>query len=169
MANFGIGGPLAEVTPLARVISRFVTSVLGSRSSDSIRNHWVSQQIETTTQFASDAERDAKAAIDTVGLLTEAISQIGHITGQIRDIADQTNLLALNATIEASRAGAAGRGFAVVANEVKALSKQAGEATFDIHRQISMIERETGHVHEAISAVSRSVHEITTHVAKMAA
>ena len=169
VVNFGIGGPLAEVTPLARVISRFVTSVLGSRSADSVRNLWVSQQIETTTQFASDAERDAKDAIDTVGLLTEAISQIGHITGQIRDIAEQTNLLALNATIEASRAGAAGRGFAVVANEVKTLSKQAGEATFDIHRQISLIEQETRTVHEAISAVSRSVHEITTQVARMAA
>ena len=56
-----------------------------------------------------------------------------------------------------------------MANEVKALSKQAGEATFDIHRQISLIEQETRTVHEAISAVSRSVHEITTQVAGMAA
>ncbi|THB70784.1 MAG: methyl-accepting chemotaxis protein [Gammaproteobacteria bacterium] len=71
--------------------------------------------------------------------LSSALRQVKKITSTIASISKQTNLLALNATIEASRAGEAGRGFAVVAEEVKSLSKKAGEATTEISNTINAL------------------------------
>lgn len=71
-------------------------------------------------------------------LLVESNS-IGEILSTIIEISDQTNLLALNAAIEAARAGEAGRGFAVVAEEIRKLSEQTGNASYNIEEILKNI------------------------------
>lgn len=69
------------------------------------------------------------------------IEALGKLADGVTRISAQTNLLALNATIEASRAGEAGKGFAVVAEEVRGLSKMAGETGSSINAKVSEISR----------------------------
>ena len=158
--NFGIGGPLAEVKPLARVISSFVTLVCTSRHADLVRTKRLVRQIVAFVRIGWNATEAADGTSATIGALNESIDRIGNITDQIRDVARKTNMLALNATIEALRAGVAGRGFAVVANEVKTLSFKVDRTTRDINEQIDLVKNLTGGVRDAISSVSRSIEEV---------
>ena len=160
--NFGIGGPLAEVTPLARVISKFVTSVLRRRYVDQLQNHRVAKQVEIANQIALNATLDAQGAESAVCDLMTAVTCIINIAGEIGSIAKQTNLLAWNATFKAFHAGSAGSGFSVVANEIKALSRQTGKDTEDINNQISQMEGMTGNARVAISTVTGLIEEINT-------
>lgn len=79
--------------------------------------------------------------LDEVSGFTVHIDALGKLADGVTRISAQTNLLALNATIEASRAGEAGRGFAVVAEEVRALSKMAGETGGSINGKVAEISR----------------------------
>jgi methyl-accepting chemotaxis protein len=74
--------------------------------------------------------------------LNSSLTGIAKITAAINGIAHQTNMLALNATIEAARAGEYGRGFAVVAAEVKALARQASEATAQIELSLQHLTKQ---------------------------
>lgn len=79
--------------------------------------------------------------LEEVSGFTVHIEALGKLADGVTRISAQTNLLALNATIEASRAGEAGRGFAVVAEEVRALSKMAGETGGSITGKVAEISR----------------------------
>ena len=74
--------------------------------------------------------------------LNSSLTGIARITTAINGIAHQTNMLALNATIEAARAGEYGKGFAVVAAEVKALARQAAEATAQIELSLQHLTKQ---------------------------
>jgi len=121
----------------------------------------------TTTEAVTNTER-SKQAVEELG---RAADSIGKITETITEISEQTNLLALNATIEAARAGEAGKGFAVVANEIKELAKQTAEATGDIRQAIEGIQSQTnitiadiGDISKIISEVNEIVQGIVTAV-----
>jgi methyl-accepting chemotaxis protein len=73
--------------------------------------------------------------------LGSSAEDIGKVIETITYISEQTNLLSLNATIEAARAGNAGKGFAVVAGEIKDLARQTAEATMDIQRMVTGIQK----------------------------
>ena len=78
--------------------------------------------------------------------LAEQAQAIGEITTAVSDIAEQTKLLALNAAVESTRAGEHGRGFALVAAEIKTLAGEAKEATVQVRRLLSEIQKSTSAV-----------------------
>lgn len=113
----------------------------------------------------------AKAAVNLQSTTNQSASNMGKISGQVRQLEEssnsineivatitgisaQTNLLALNASIEAARAGEAGKGFAVVAEEIRVLSTQTAEATQDISTLVYAIQ-ET--IHGTVKAIDESM------------
>lgn len=77
---------------------------------------------------------DSKAdLLGHVRLLSETITELTDLAGEVGLIAAQTNILAINASIEAAHAGNAGRGFAIIAAEVRRLSN----ASSDIGKRIT--------------------------------
>lgn len=97
---------------------------------------------ETIAEMVTMAD-DVQVTSHTMEELGRRSSEIGGITGKIKEIADQTNLLALNAAIEAARAGEQGRGFAVVADEVRKLAERTSRATKEIDTVIGAVQNET--------------------------
>ncbi|OYQ36581.1 hypothetical protein CHU95_04680 [Niveispirillum lacus] len=129
----------------------------------------IGRQVETSAQKASAAVERARATDETVNGLVLASQKIGAVVELITNIANQTNLLALNATIEAARAGEAGKGFAVVANEVKSLANQTAKATGDIAAQVDAIQAISNDAVEAIRAIGRTVEDVSSISAQIAA
>ena len=117
-----------------------------------------------SSQIAQAAVREIHDTADVVSGLSEAVRNIGNVSGLIHKIANQTNLLALNATIEAARAGEAGKGFSVVADEVKILAGQTAHATEEISAQIQQVQRFTEVVVRTIQGMGDTIHHINDSV-----
>ena len=96
------------------------------------RANEASVMVGEATQNAKQSGAIVRNAIDAMGRIEQASSEISQIISVIDEIAFQTNLLALNAGVEAARAGEAGKGFAVVAQEVRELAQRAASAAKDI-------------------------------------
>ncbi|PWC36468.1 cache domain-containing protein [Azospirillum sp. TSO35-2] len=120
----------------------------------------ISQQVTRSAQIAVKAVDETRRTNATVEGLSVAAQKIGEIVGLIQSIASQTDLLALNATIEAARAGEHGKGFAVVANEVKALARQASQASGDIAQQIAAVQGISKEVETAIRDIGGTITEL---------
>jgi methyl-accepting chemotaxis protein len=151
------------------------------------------QQITTTVRSASERAQEASSlasgaqnstegsakvvskAVDAMGRIEQASSEISKIINVIDEIAFQTNLLALNAGVEAARAGEAGKGFAVVAQEVRELAQRSANAAKDIKALITKsgdevaggvkLVRETG---DALGTISQQVSKINSLIAEIA-
>ncbi|TWA65759.1 methyl-accepting chemotaxis sensory transducer with Cache sensor [Azospirillum brasilense] len=120
----------------------------------------ISQQVARSVEVAAKAVAETQRTNGTVEGLSGAAQKIGEIVGLIQSIASQTDLLALNATIEAARAGEHGKGFAVVAHEVKALARQASQASGDIAQQIASIQGTTREVVDAIRGIGSTIGDL---------
>ena len=96
------------------------------------RANEASVMVGEATHSAKQSGAIVRNAIDAMGRIEQASSEISQIISVIDEIAFQTNLLALNAGVEAARAGEAGKGFAVVAQEVRELAQRAASAAKDI-------------------------------------
>jgi methyl-accepting chemotaxis protein len=129
----------------------------------------ISSQVSQSTVVAASAVNDARRTDEIVRALASGAQRIGEVVALIQGIANQTNLLALNATIEAARAGESGKGFAVVASEVKSLANQTARATEDIARQIGQVQESTQQAVQAIDGIGRTIANISTISAAIAA
>lgn len=117
-----------------------------------------------TQRLADKLRNDAQAshtiastAVEAMGRISQASTDIGEMAVLIDEIAFQTNLLALNAAVEAARAGEQGRGFTVVAAEVRALAQRSAAAAKDIRRLIASTRDEVGQGKELVESTGRSL------------
>jgi methyl-accepting chemotaxis protein len=117
-----------------------------------------------TQRLADKLRTDAQAshtiattAVEAMGRISQASTDIGEMAVLIDEIAFQTNLLALNAAVEAARAGEQGRGFTVVAAEVRSLAQRSAAAAKDIRRLIASTRDEVGQGKELVESTGRSL------------
>ncbi len=83
-----------------------------------------SRTLQDYVEKIIDGSKNAMQLVEQMERISEQVTHVSSILGEIDAISKQTNLLALNAAIEAARAGETGRGFAVVADEVRTLSNR---------------------------------------------
>jgi methyl-accepting chemotaxis protein len=115
-------------------------------------------------EAAAQSGNVVRSAVDAMGRIEQASSEIGKITNVIDEIAFQTNLLALNAGVEAARAGEAGKGFAVVAQEVRELAQRAASAAKDIKGLIAKSGAEVSTGVKLVQQTGQVLGEIETRV-----
>ena len=117
--------------------------------------------MERTVESILQLQETIGKTADKAKELGDASQKISRVISLINQIAMQTNLLAINASIEAARAGEEGRGFAVVAEEVGGLATQSAEATKEVEKIISTIQKEIAEVVEAMEMGNERVLEGT--------
>ncbi|MCE0494667.1 methyl-accepting chemotaxis protein [Vibrio salinus] len=152
----------AAIQELSNCIQE-ITQNAQSTEENSQRSHETSNSgvdlINKSNATIAQMSERIQSSVDDFKKLQEQTDQIGNIVEVISDIAEQTNLLALNAAIEAARAGEQGRGFAVVADEVRTLASRTASATDEITNTISVVQKDTDTVANALTSVLPMVEE----------
>lgn len=109
-------------------------SQVAQESTEAANNgHHALIRMEQTLQDIGTASGEINSKLS---VLNEKANNINSVITIINKVADQTNLLSLNAAIEAEKAGEYGAGFSVVASEIRRLSDQTTEATWDIEQTV---------------------------------
>jgi methyl-accepting chemotaxis protein len=171
-----VGAHAERGTEAARTLSKAASladsqagHVAAASHQISAASHQIASAIEEMAASVAEVSRQTDASFvkvdamaqaaarteETIRRLSAAASQVGQVTGLIRQVAEKTNLLALNATIEAARAGDAGRGFAVVATEVKGLASQTSHSTDEIGKLVQAMQDETADAVRSIEEMAK--------------
>ena len=156
----GVSSSLEEMSSSAQNMSTSVGNITTSINEMSLSINEVAINCQHETRIATDADNQARQALNAINELGTKSKDIEKILELIKNIADRTNLLSLNATIEAASAGEAGKGFAVVASEVKELSKQTAEATESIGGNIEEMQKKTDAAVKIIQKIATIINEI---------
>ncbi len=106
-------------------------------------------------------------AEQTVRLLDNQASDIGAVSGTVKELAEQTHLLALNASIEAAHAGEHGAGFAVVASEIRKLAEQSNDSAQRIQSLITAVQAQIHATVELIHNQNELVQRETKHTSQV--
>lgn len=123
----------ASLEETAAAMDEITTTVKETAAGASQANRIVGEAREEARESGEIVRR----AVQAMGGIERASSEISEIIAVIDGISFQTNLLALNAGVEAARAGDAGKGFAVVASEVRALAQRSANAAKDVKTRIT--------------------------------
>jgi len=148
--------------------SAALEQVTATVKSTSVRSDEAAEMATTARGSAEESSKVVAQAVEAMGRIEGASSEISNIINVIDEIAFQTNLLALNAGVEAARAGDAGKGFAVVAQEVRELAQRSAGAAKDIKTLITKSGEEVGSGVELVSATGTALETITGHVNEIA-
>ncbi|MBB4063088.1 methyl-accepting chemotaxis protein [Gellertiella hungarica] len=141
-----------------------ITSAVKASSN---RAEKVTVTVQEATHSAKQSASIVRDAVDAMGRIEAASSEITQIINVIDEIAFQTNLLALNAGVEAARAGEAGKGFAVVAQEVRELAQRAALAAKDIKGLITKSGEEVTLGVKHVQATGAALAEIESRVVRI--
>ena len=117
-----------------------------------------SEATQKTVTGMSVIKEEMDYIAESIVSLSEQSQNVGEIVDTVTDLADQSNLLSVNASIEAAKAGEHGKGFTVVAQEVKSLAAQSKQATEQIKRILSDIQKATGSAVMATERGTKAVH-----------
>jgi methyl-accepting chemotaxis protein len=99
------------------------------------------QSVEESVQSSEGARTRMVALAERILAFSEQAQMIAEINATVAELAGQSNLLAVNAAIEAAKAGEASKGFAIVASEVKELGVRSKEATVQVRRIVTDIQK----------------------------
>lgn len=125
-----------------------------------------SDSVRATASGVMKAREQIRHAEKQLKRLGEHSQEIGQVVGIIESISERTGILALNTSLQAAAAGEAGRQFSGLADEIKRLSKSAGQATAQISRMVSAIQMETADTVGAVSSAIGQIVEISEQVGK---
>ncbi len=126
-------------------------------------------QAEEAVQVTEAGDRAGAAAIEAMGRVEGATSQMVKAVRVIQEIARQTNLLSLNAAIEAAKAGAHGKGFAVVAEEVRKLAERSSSAAKEIAVLIEGSNEAVGLGRDTVQETVTALGRIREHIGQLQA
>jgi len=132
-------------------------SVVADDADGSMQNS-LNETSETLKALVGSIINNSRIGMELVEKMEEVSNQVSgilQVLGEIDSISKQTNLLSLNAAIEAARAGEAGRGFAVVADEVRKLSARAEHFSKQIRGNVKQ-------VHESIVDAELSINKMAS-------
>ena len=124
----------------------------------------IAKNTDQVKTISNTAVSQAQNASNKMKELVSSVKSIGIVTEAITDISEQINLLALNATIEAARAGSAGKGFAVVANEIKELALQTAKSSAEIKSQVLEIQQTTDSTGTQIDQITQVIATINENI-----
>lgn len=160
LGSFGVAGPVATVTPIAKITVAIVLSLLRDEEmKEIIRNHV--EHLRSAIEQAAGAIQQMAASAQEVAGISQTVSEVAqdgkeqvkataNILEFIRRVSTQTNLLGLNAAIEAARAGEHGKGFSVVAGEVRKLAEDSNRSANEIGTILNQF-------HEVIDRITQGV------------
>ena len=147
--------------------SAALEEITSAVKASSERAERVNVTVQEATRSAKQSASIVRDAVDAMGRIEAASSEITQIINVIDEIAFQTNLLALNAGVEAARAGEAGKGFAVVAQEVRELAQRAAHAAKDIKGLITKSGEEVTVGVKHVQATGEALAEIESRVVRI--
>lgn len=161
IGSFGIAGPLAIITPIAKVAAGIVVKTLKEEELKELIRDQVLGLNEAIEQAATAIEQMVASSQEAAAISQQVseraekgqahVKKTEEVLDFIHRVANQTNLLGLNAAIEAARAGEHGRGFSVVAGEVRKLAEESNHSANDIREILSEFRETIGQITEGVS------------------
>jgi methyl-accepting chemotaxis protein len=132
---------VAEVRQTAEAAARKVRSVTELVQRMETTANDGRQSVDESVRGSEEGRLRMEALAERILAFSDQAQQIAEINATVSDLAEQSNLLAVNASIEAAKAGESGRGFAVVAAEVKELAERSRDATAQVRRIVTEIQK----------------------------